>query len=279
MSDERLKPCAITPMQQHFDTGCVPTSIAMVLSGFGVETTEKALIDSYFPNAGLPLIDPDSDSGQLNKHIGVQSPDLVRGIVDILQDLGLQEQLRVDVFDSFLYPYASSPAERYIIECTPGALKKYAQSWNWGPDITRFYQTMEALLRNNRIGVYTANAKKMNFSDCWFDILPEYIAKGFFDELTDFVSQGHTIGSHGGLTMHVRVLDGTKTTDTDFWLIDPVGKSYSLYHSDIFRLDAQELRGDTFDYLFRVSPKEKCLNPQQYGIRGFLHNLRQLFPH
>lgn len=284
MSDERLKPCPITPMQQSLEMGCGPTSVAMVLSGFGVQTTEQILAERCFPTALLPLIDP--NSGEINYRSGTSNRQLVEGMVQALEGLGLQDQLRVDVFDSWLCEYTTSPQERYIVKAMPDAMKKYRKKFKGdtpsSKDVRDFYQTLEALVKAKKIGVYTANARMLQTDKMRnMFVLPEDIRSGFFGELTDFVRKGHIVGPHGGMTAHIRALDGSRTekitwsaNEKGFVMLDPMGESYVIGLSSLIWLDTRGVRGDTFDYLFRVSPREGILNPQQYGIRRLLQNLR-----
>lgn len=286
MSDERLKPVAITPMKQSFEMGCGPTSVAMVLSGFGIKSTEQVLAEGYFPNTLLPFIDP--TSGKINHHSGLDNQHLVEGMVRILEDLGLQNQLRVDVFDSWLWKYTTSKQERYIVEATPEAIRKNGDRFKEDDSnskmIRGFYQTLEALVKNRRIGVYTANARTMQLDQMSHMFrLSNDNENGFYNELADWVRKGHIVGPHGGMTAHIRALDGSRTeripwtTDEEgFVMFDPRGESYVIRLSSLVIVDTLGVRGDVFDYLFRISPQEAVLNPYGYDIRSFLHSLRQL---
>lgn len=275
MPVEKLTHHAISPVEQRFETGCVPTSISMVLSGFGVNISEEALIDRYFPTARLPRLDRNS---------GVKEQNTVECMVRILEDLRLQKSLQLDVFDPYLCNQTSSPEEKYIIKSTPDIIAE--RSEKFGKDspvgdtteMRDFYKSLEKLLKNNKIGVYTANARMMDFSNNFMFLVSDHIKRGFYGELADFVRKGHIVGPHGGGTAHVRALDGTKTTDQCFWIVDPDGRSYSIPHSSLIWLDSEGTRGDTFDYLFRLSPKEEVPNPQQYKVRSFLQGLRRFSP-
>lgn len=61
-------------------------------------------------------------------------------------------------------------------------------------------------------------------------------------------------------------------------VMDPRGYSYAISLRSLVMIDSLGVRGDVFDYLFRVSPRESELRPQTYGFRGFLQNLRDLIP-
>lgn len=254
MSAEKLVTRAVTPMEQHFYGGCFPTSVSMVLSGFGINVSEEILVNRYFP--------------QIITHSGVMMQDTVVSMVTILKDMDLQSSLQLDVFVPYLWRHTNSLKKRYIIKSTPEAIRKYGKM---GVGIeTEFDRNLRELLEENEIGVYTANAAMMKYP----------IERGFYEELAYFVRKGHIIGPKTGKVDHVRVLDGTKTTEKVFWVIDPIPNvgSYPILHDSLLYIETIERRGDTFDYLFRVSPKEGMLNVQLYGIRSFLQNLRKLMP-
>lgn len=286
MSDERLKFCAITPMKQSLEMGCGPTSVAMVLSGFGINTTEQILAERYFPTALLPSIDP--GSGKLNSYSGVNNQQLVDGMVLTSEGLLLQNQLRVDVFIPWLWEHTTSSQDRYIVEATPKVIREYGERFkedNLGSRRVRaFHQSLEKLVKSRKIGVYTANARLMQPDQMQYMFrLTDDVERGFYSELADFVRKGHIVGPHGGGTGHIRVLDGSRTEKNTreadkegFVMLDPEGESYVIRLGNLVMIDTFGVRGDIFDCLFRVSPQEGVLNPQQYGIRSFLHNLRRL---
>lgn len=278
MTSERLIPRAITPMKQSLEASCVPTAISMVFSGFGIDISEQTLVDRYFQTAKLPASD-------LNR--GVSNTDTVKGIVQIIEDQDLKEKLQLDVFIPELYKYTRSHMERYIVEAEPKALRRYEKVFKKGSEIRNFFKTLEQLSREGEIGVYTANArmlqfpKRSNFS--W--MVPQASLRGFYDELSDFISKGHIVGSHGGMTMHTRALDGSRMEkltyrpdEVGYVIVDPRGENYAVSLHSLVMVDSVGVRGDVFDYLFRVSSKAEGLNPQNYGFRGFLQNLRNLIP-
>lgn len=275
MSDERLKPCAITQTKQSSEMGCGPTSVAMVLSGFGINTTEQMLAERYFPTALLPMIDPNSN--KINPYSGTDNQQLIEGMVQTLESMGLHSQLRVDVFCPWLLKYTSSPQERYIVEAMPKAMREYGEKFKEddlsSKRVRAFYRTLERLVKNEKIGVYTANARMMkldtNFSNLMFTV-PKHVINGFYEELTDFVKKGHIVGPHGGGTAHIRAFDGSK-----FIMLDPNGESYPMDVRGLIMIRSDGVYGDTFDYLFRVSPREEILNPRQYGSRNYLQNFRR----
>lgn len=279
MIGERIEFRPITPMKQVSEAGCGPTSISMVLSGFGLEIGEQELIQRYFPNAGLPASDFSA---------GVTQEDQVRGVVQIIEDLQLQRTLQVDVFDPHLDRFTRSKENRWIIRTTPEAAGRYvkdfykdkeAREWDKDGHIKGFYRALEDLAKQNRISLYTGNTSIIRgygsfISPSW---LQEY--EGFYIELQDFVRQGHIIGPHGGMTRHVRVLDGFRSGEQNCWIIDPAWQEYSTRISSLIRIDHSGFSGDVFDYLFRVSPrKETLLNPDQFNPPSFLERLRSLVP-
>lgn len=276
---EKLTPRAITPMAQHLEAGCVPTAISMVFSGFGVNLSEQTLVDKYFQTVRLPATD---------RARGVSNRDTITGILKVIEDHGLKEILQLDVFDPHLYRYTSSPEDKFIVRANPKALRKYGEEFKKvSHDIREFYTTLEELLRNNEIGVYTANSRMLGIKNDFrsLSLMPDHIRRGFYTELSDFVGKGHIIGPHGGMTMHTRALDGSRMKkiswipdEQSFVIVDPRGESYPTTISSLVWVDSSGVRGDVFDYLFRVSPKEESLNPQNYGFRRLLQNLRSLIP-
>lgn len=287
---DRLEQSTITPMQQSFEMGCVPTSVAMVLSGFGITASEQDLAEKYFPSAKLPLKDP--GSGEINYSSGVDNSQIINGMVQILESMGLQNQLRIDVFDPWLWDYAFSSQKRYIVKTTQETIRKYGERFKGeDPDSKRvrdFYQTMEALVTSKKICVYTANtrmirADKMRYTH----MLPDNIKAGFYSELADFVRKGHIVGPHRGMTAHTRALDGNRREkipwapdEEGYVVLDPSDKSHVIRLENLVWVDTRGVSGDIFDYLIRVSPKETIdvVDPQQYGIGNFLHNFRRLLP-
>lgn len=281
---EKLTPRAITPMKQSLEAGCVPTSISMVFSGFGIEISEQTLVDRYFPTAGFPISAWDPDKGV---EVGVSNTDTVKGIVQVINDLGLREQLQLDVFDSFLCEYTNSSEGRYLVRAEPHALRKFGREFKKGGGSWKFYETLEQLLKSGEIGVYTANSRMMKIPEKYdsFSRVPREAIRGFYSELSDFIRKGHIVGPHGGMTMHTRALDGSRTEkiphrpdEESYVLVDPRGMSYAISLHSLVWIDSMGVRGDVFDYLFRVSPKEEGLTPQRYGFRRFIQNLRDLIP-
>lgn len=99
--------------------------------------------------------------GRCNQSAGVSNTDAVTGMVQILKDLGLENRLRVDIFDPFLYRYTRSTEDRYIVKVQPQTLskagKEFAKYKEWKV-LRNFYDTLGQLVRAGEIGVYTANA-------------------------------------------------------------------------------------------------------------------------
>lgn len=188
MTSERLTPIAITPMKQGLEAGCVPTAISMVFSGFGIEISERTLVDKYFPTAGLPISAWDPNNGV---EVGVTNTDTVKGIVQIINDLGLREQLQIDVFEPGLHSFTNSPEEKYIVMTGPRALRKYGSRFKKGDGYWEFYETLEQLLKSGEIGVYTANSRMMKIPKFdSFSMVPREAVNGFYGELADFISKG-----------------------------------------------------------------------------------------
>lgn len=285
---ERLIPGAITPMTQSSETGCVPTAISMVLSGFGTDVSEQILVERYFPTAKLPRID--RDSGSINWDSGVADHDIVRGMVRILTDMDLRNRLQIDVFFPHLWRYTSSPENLYIVKVAPKALREYGNRFDEDTKVRELCRTLEELVRKNEICVYSANARTMGLSlDYGLTMrMDNKVRAGFYTELVNFVSKGHIVGPHGGGTAHVRALDGSRiekmpwspnsSNEAGFLVVDPAGTSYNFPIHGLIWVDSGGVRGDLFDYLFRVSPRDDVLDPQQYGFRRFIQNLRHLIP-
>lgn len=274
--EEQLAPRAITLVTQSLESSCVPASVSMVFSGFGIDIDEQTLIGRYFPTAALPDYDRDR---------GVTNTNTVKGIVQIIEDLGLKDRLQVDVFVPDLYEYTRSPEERYIVKAKPRVLQQYGKNFEEGTEVRIFFETLADLLKANKIGIYTANARMLQIQENSLSLIPQVILYGFYTELTYFISRGHIVGPHGGGTAHARALDGTRMEDLKyrprrkgFVVLDPRGESYAIGTDSLVWVDSGGVRGDVFDYLFRVSPRENELEPQTYGFRRFLLNLRKLIP-
>ncbi len=276
---DKLELRAVTPMRQSFEMGCGPTSVAMALSGLGIITTEQALAEAYFPSALLPSLN--QDTRRLNPDSGLHDSKLIEGIVDVVEGMGLQKRVNVDVFDANLFEYTFSSEQGYIIEVQPRSMKELGTKFRKGEEVKEFYQSLETLSKKRKIKVYTANARLMRTNQGFFGPSKDTI-QGFYTELADFISRGHIVGPHGGMTAHIRALDGTRTEtpygrrEIGFLMLDPNGQSNIIPISSLVMAGGNSgVRGDTFDYLFRLSPKE-VLSPQQFGIRGFLGSLKSL---
>lgn len=284
MAIDRLEQRPITPMKQSMEASCVPTSISMVFSGFGINISERTLVDKYFPTAGLPISAWDLDKGV---EVGVSNADTVKGIVQIIGDLGLRGQLQVDAFMPGLYEYTKSPEQKYIVQVEPRTLRKYRSRFKRGDGYWEFYETLEQLLKSGEIGVYTPNSRMMKMPKFGsFSMVPREAVNGFYDELSGFIAKGHIVGPHGGMTLHTRALDGSRRErltyrpgEEGYVIVDPRGESYAISLSSLVWIDSMGVvRGDVFDYLFRISPRENELSAQTYGFRRFLQNLRHLIP-
>lgn len=284
MTIDRLEQRPITPMKQSTEASCVPTSISMVFSGFGIDISEQTLVDKYFPTVvGLPISARDPDKGV---EVGVSNEDTVKGIVQIIGDFGLRGQLQVDVFMPGLYEYTKSSEQKYIVQAEPRALREYRNRFKKGDRYWEFYETLEQLLESGEIGVYTPNSRMMKIPKFGsFSMVPREAVNGFYDELSDFIAKGHIVGPHSGMTLHTRALDGSRRErltyrpgEEGYVVVDPRGESYAISLSSLVCVDSMGVRGDVFDYLFRVSPRENELKAQTYGFRRFLQNLRDLTP-
>ncbi len=271
---EKLTPRSITPMEQRLRAGCVPTSISMVFSGFGINISEQALVEKYFPTVKLPITDP---------KVGVSNIDTVRGIIQIIKDLGLGESLQLDVFIPGLSESRRKSSEKeYIVKAKPQAVGSYGKGFEKGSDERAFFETLEQLAKVGEIGVYTANAKLMQFAKnhtFWRE--PAEATEGFYRELSSFISKGHIVGPHGGMTRHTRTLDGSKMVrlpnredEKGYLILDPIGRTYPVSLQSLVMIDSFGVRGDVFDYLFRVSPREETLKSQKPGLRRFIPNFR-----
>lgn len=272
---EKLAIVGITPMEQTFKAGCVPTSISMVFSGFGIDISEQTLIDTYFPGGKLPLDDPKR---------GVSNTDTLLGMVQIVNDLGLRDSLQVDAFFPGLHRFTSFPEDKYIVAARPQDVRKYGHLYK-DDDMRNFFLTTERLLTEGKIGVFTANdrmLKQIKANSYWTERNMAY--QRFYGELDDFISKGHIVGPHGGMTLHTRVLDGSRKEkltwkdEEGYIVVDPNGTSYQVSLESLIRVDDWGVRGDVFDYLFRLSPREEVLNPKPQGKLLFLQNLRSLLP-
>lgn len=279
---EKLTPKWITPMTQSMEAGCVPTSISMVFSGFGIDISEHTLIDRYFPTARLPLTDP---------HVGVSNTKTVTGMVQIIEDLGLRESLQVDVFDPYLWEYTKSKDDKYIVNASPRALRRKRNRFKGVEDMQEFYNTLEWLVKDDDINVLTTNSRMMHLKSGSrrygsLSIMPDYVSEGFYAELNEFIRKGHIVGPHGGMTAHTRALDGSRMEklsyrsfdEKGYMIVDPRGESYAISTHSLIWVDSRGARGDVFDYLFRVSPREADLSPHNFGFRRFIQNLRHLIP-
>lgn len=249
---------AITPMEQKFEAGCAPTSIAMAFSGFGIDLNEQMLIDRYFPTVKLP-------KGNLNR--GVSNEGIARGIVQIIKDLDLEENLQLGVFVHELFKDVRVSQKNYIVEVKPQGLRKHAKKFKKGDPMRDFFETLEQLVKRAEIKVYTANNKMMQLSK---DLDIDWnkfnrVSKGFYGELFNFISRGHIVGVHGGLTMHARALDGSRMEklynqdENGYVIIDPERGSSATSLQSLTKISRDSLYGDAFDYLFRISLKEKDL--------------------
>src|SRR5687768_16854585 len=130
---ERVGRMPIKFIRQRYQMGCVPTSTAMVLSGFGIRTSEQELVDTYFPSAKLPKGHPDA---------GIYDDELTKGLVAITIEMGLANTLRVDVFEPSLWSATSPKVERTIVPVTPDQIKPWTQDENSGRQVS-YYRTLE----------------------------------------------------------------------------------------------------------------------------------------
>lgn len=284
MSSERVIYQAITPIRQSFDMSCVPASVSMVFSGFGIDIRERVLIDKYFPHAKLP---PSVEGA------GVDMRTAVSGLVQAIRDIDLQDGLQVDVLVPDLWRYTDSPEERWVVRCEPGTVIRSAKKFH-NTSFATDLRTLAELAQKAEIGVYSVNnrmMKRYGAKDTFHRRKNVYIyderaiSKGLSAELVEFVRKGHAIGCHEGLSSHARAIDGSKTQKKGYWIVDPMAKntghSYNgfLEASSLFYVHYSEgVQGGMFDYLYRLSEKEEPLDPQQYGFRSMIQSLRNLIP-
>lgn len=276
---EKLNPIPITPVKQTYEASCGPASISMVLSGFGIDMSEQTLVENYFPNASIPVSAWDPNKGVIP---GAFDVDIVIGLVKVIKDLGLVDNLQIDVFAPPLYQYTYSNENRYIVKASHGAARKHGKLFKDATELRDFYDTLEQFSRRGDIGVYTANSRMMRFSRNYTSTLPDEVRKGFNTELFDFIRQGHIFGPHGGMTAHVRTIDGTRLErlnyepyEEGFIMIDPADlRTYVMTPHSLVWVDSAGVRGDTFDHIFRVSPRTQELRPPLRSFLRFLQNLR-----
>lgn len=261
------------------EASCVPASVSMVFSGWGIEISEQELVDSYFQTTKLPRDD-------LKR--GVTNTNTVKGIVQIIEDRRLETALQLDVFVPGLYRFNSSNEDRYITRASTASVRKYGKIFEEGSEPKDFFNALEQLSKKNKIGVYSPNPRMLQISEkmSFMMMLPKSSIRGFYEELSDFISRGHIVGPHGGMTLHTRALDGSRMEVLDeqpdkrgFMLLDPRGLTYPVPPEYLLYVDSRGVRGDMFDYLFRVSPKETRIAATQPGpLSQFLLNIRHLVP-
>lgn len=263
----------ITPIKQSMEASCVAASISMVFTGLGVNISEHELVDTYFPTAKLP-------AGEINS--GVSNTNTVKGIVRIIADRDLKRSLDFDVFIPGLSHTYKTSAEQFIVVADPNSVRRYGRGFDKDSDVRKFFETLGRLSQEGELKVHTENAKALNITgDFRLGLLPESARRGFYQELDDFIQKGHIVGPHGGMTLHARALDGAtrKPLDYDpsqdgFMLHDPRGMSYLISLSSLVMLDSFGARGDAFDFLFRLSPREE--RPKMDSSNTFLRKLRDL---
>lgn len=270
MEQERIVHQPISPVRQSREASCAPASISMVLSGFGVALSEDVLVRKYFPDAELPI-----ESGKA----GVRNDKVVEGIVSVLKGENLPE-LMVDVFDPSIWKFVRSPKEKYITPVSARVLRK-VRDQECG-QVRDFYENLANLAGGNDIRVYTVNSQLVPFRTSRANpnyYLTREVIDRFYKELTEFIKKGHIVGPHAGMTRHVRVLDGKAIEGNNFWLIDPNGESYETPIDHLLHLDSYGLRGNIFDYLIRVAPKEEeILTPESDDFRSLFKYIRDLIP-
>lgn len=256
---EALKFQPIAPFIQSREASCVVASITMVFRGLGVNVNEDRLIEKYFPNAGLPASDMDS---------GVTNQNALRGMVQMRADLGLKDDLQIDVFEPYLGRFVRSKEQKFIVQASPHALRAYGREFpkEKEGDVGDYIETLHTLTRAGEIRVFTANERLIGIDrKNWMKFINPEVDRKFNDELEQFLREGHTVGPHGGMTRHTRVVDGyskgkhneprhySKTAVESFVMVDPASGTYPIYADNLVWVDNNGVRGDSFDRLFRVS--------------------------
>ncbi len=256
MLKEGIAICPIIHFKQIFPTGCGPTSMAMVFSGFETGTkrpsiTERELVRDYFSTARL-------DVGANNA--GVANWRAVEGLTEIIRDHGLARVLRTDVLDPKLGQYINSGQKKHIvqvpIEVLANQVVRFEGRFTEEVLARQFYQTL-AKLSEAGVGVYTFNVRMLE-SNQGRPLKPEElmnIGKGFYMELIDFIRQGHSVAPKGEALPHMRAIDGVRTTDEEICVFDPNGKNYMVHPLSFMPVTEKGVRGRLVDCLFRVSPR------------------------
>lgn len=252
MIGERVTYQAIVPMKQGFDSGCVPTSIAMVLSGFGIITSEGELVERYFPqiNPSLP-----------SERFGISMAGVATGVLQILDDLGLQDDLQLDVINPYLAEFTNSPEEQWFVRCNPLKVQRSASQFH---DITaKELLVLAELAQRQEIGLYSVNNRMMQRYRTRGEYDVSNITRYLFPELDGFIRRGHVIGCCGGMMAHACAIDGIKIGEEGFLILDPDTTTSGFSYDGVFEASAlfeiHDRRGVTqggFDYLYRISQKE-----------------------
>lgn len=268
---ESLTPRAITPKKQSYPSSCVPTAVSMILSGFGIVISEQDLIDQYYPTA--------IRSSARESRTGVSPAEGVRTIVQILKDKKLAELLRVDVFTPWVWRYTLSNQPNWIIPVTHTNLEHYVKREGKSNDGIDFYTTLAQLVKSKQIGVQTINGLRVKSKKKYGYGTITPIVEELREELIDYVKKGHIIGSTTGIAHgHVIAMDGIKTTDKDYYLLDPKGRRYRS-DADLMNIRDGMITGGQFDYMTRISPRTREeLNPQHFGFSSVIQTFRSLIP-
>lgn len=185
-----------------------------------------------------------------------------------------------------MYIDTKSSEDKYIIKARPEEIRKYGNRFPTRIDARDFFKSLERMVKENEIGVYTANARKMQIPNKpnYQSRAPENADRGFYSELEGFINKGHIVGPHGGMTMHMRALDGSRIerfsygshdeyVQEGFVIVDPKGESYPVSLNSLVMINSSGIRGDVFDYLFRVSPKEVDLLYKKNIFSKLFHKL------
>jgi len=250
-------------MVQQYTNGCVPTAMAMVLSGFGIQASEAELVERYFPAA------PD---------YGLRNEDQINGWLRLIDKQKLN--LVVDVFLPFESTHETGLRSRaaWIAPISGVATLQRALQWHATTAEKNLTLELMRLIREKKVGVYVVNLEKARDLVLKRSLLSRERAEAkiiaAFDE---FLSKGHIISSHLSLSGHVWVIDSVRTTDEYYYLADPLGREsrYSnLYGKEhLFSLIESGYKhrrvglgvvpthyvvgSDVFQVFIRISPREQ----------------------
>lgn len=254
------------PLLQSHEASCVPTSISMVLSGFGIKKSENDLIEGYFPTATLKTGNVDA---------GVTRAAILRGLDKIISDLSVPHLLQIDVFLPNYWTSTSSSQNKFMVRSDPSAAVRYIRGYRYETEIIAFHSTVEELAKSGVIGIYSVN-KRLVTSQILGSHLKE-APERFYKELAGWIQEGHSIGGHGGMTNHARAIDGFQSTPDSVQIHDPAERSYQLTPHTIVSADPMlGIKADAFDFIIRLS--ERKPEPQrQFDVSRKWQDIKNRF--